>query len=332
MFCRLFLVSVVAGWSLMISSLSFAQAQAPGNRIVFLGDSITQAGNRAGGYVDLVRTAFKELDAKTEIISAGISGNKVPDLLARLERDVLSKKPTKVVIYIGINDVWHSQNGKGTSQEDYHDGLIELIDRIRQAGSEVVLCTPSVIGEKTDGSNPLDAMLEEYCAISREVATAKQVQLLDLRKQFLQHLEQANPDNLPKGILTGDGVHLNADGNQFVASQMLSAFNMDRQQKNDSQIRHIVLFKFVDGLEPAKIKEVVDAFGQLPKQIDTITDFEMGTNISPENLDQGFTHCFVVTFANTADRDAYLPHPAHQEFVKLLDGRIDKVLVFDFKN
>src|SRR5256885_5460352 len=79
-----------------------------GDRVVFLGDSITQAGAGPGGYVTLVREALDKdhKDLGIEVIGAGISGNKVPDLEKRLERDVLGKKPTVVVIYIGINDVW----------------------------------------------------------------------------------------------------------------------------------------------------------------------------------------------------------------------------------
>ena len=108
-----------------------------GERIVFLGDSITQAGAGPKGYVTVVREAIAghHPDLGVEVIGAGISGNKVPDLEQRLERDVLSKKPTLVFIYIGINDVWHSQQGRGTSKEDYEAGLKRIIAAIRGAGA-----------------------------------------------------------------------------------------------------------------------------------------------------------------------------------------------------
>jgi len=112
-------------------------------------------------------------------------------------------------IYIGINDVWHSTNGRGTPKDQFDAGLRDLVEKITAAGAKVVLCTPSTIGEKTDGSNPLDPLLEEYSAISRKVAEETGVTLCDLRKAFLDHLKQANPDNKDRGILTGDGVHLN---------------------------------------------------------------------------------------------------------------------------
>jgi hypothetical protein len=95
-------------------------------------------------------------------------------------------------------------------------------------------------------------------------------------------------------------------------------------------LRHVVLFKFKPEVTKAQVQEVVDAFAALPKRIDTITGFEWGTDVSVEMKADGFTHCFVVSFADAKARDAYLPHAAHAEFVKLVGPRIEKVLVFDF--
>jgi lysophospholipase L1-like esterase len=196
-----------------------------GDRIVFLGDSITEAGAGRGGYVTLIREALKEKhkDLELEVIGAGISGNKVPDLQGRLERDVLGKKPTVVVIYIGINDVWHGENdpARGTPKDKYEAGLKEIIGKIQKAGARVILCTPSVIGEKNDGSNKLDARLDEYADISRKVAKETKSQLCDLRKAFIEHLKKDNTANKEAGILTTDRVHLNAAGNRFVADVIL---------------------------------------------------------------------------------------------------------------
>jgi len=96
------------------------------------------------------------------------------------------------------------------------------------------------------------------------------------------------------------------------------------------KVRHVVLFKFKEGTTAQQQKLVEDGFRALPKQIPGVVDFEWGTNISPENLDQGFTHCFLVTFNNAKDRDAYLPHSAHRAFVKVLKPYLDKALVIDF--
>ncbi|QDU28446.1 Arylesterase precursor [Anatilimnocola aggregata] len=301
-----------------------------GDRIVFLGDSITAGGVRPDGYVTLIKQelAKQQLDPAVEIFGAGISGNKVPDLQKRLERDVLSKKPTIVFIYIGINDVWHSESGRGTSKENFEAGLKDIIQRIRDAGAKVVLCTASVIGEKHDGSNKLDKMLDEYCDVSRAVAQETKVQMLDLRKVFLEHSKANNSGNKEAGILTSDRVHLNAAGNQFVAHQMLGALGV--QVQKTGLLRHVVLFKFKSDVTKEQVQEVVDAFGQLPKKIAEIKGYEAGTDVSVEGKSEGFTHGFVVTFADEKGRDVYLPHPAHGEFVKLVGPRIDKVLVFDY--
>lgn len=95
-------------------------------------------------------------------------------------------------------------------------------------------------------------------------------------------------------------------------------------------LRHVVLFKFKDSASPEKVKEIEAAFTALPKKINTIVGYEWGTNISPENLAQGFTHCFLVTFKDVAGRDYYLPHPDHKKFGELLGSSLDKVLVIDF--
>ena len=101
----------------------------------------------------------------------------------------------------------------------------------------MILCTPSVIGEKTDGSNKFDEMLAEYSDISRAVARSTGVQLLDLRKRFLSHLSKHNPENKDRGILTRDTVHLNRAGNRFVADRMLEALGVSSTNRESVPIR-----------------------------------------------------------------------------------------------
>lgn len=221
---------VVAAMTATVAQADDTEVRPPakGERIVFLGDSITEAGDKKQGYVVLVREAIAKAmpDAGVEVLGAGISGHKVPDLEKRLDRDVIAKKPTTVVIYIGINDVWHSNRGKGTPKEDFEKGLRSLVERIRAAGSRVILCTPSVIGEKATGENKLDAMLDEYSGLTRKVAADMKTGLVDLRKAFVDHLAKTNTDAKDKGILTSDTVHLNQDGNQFVADRMLEGLGV----------------------------------------------------------------------------------------------------------
>jgi len=200
-----------------------------GERIVFLGDSITQAGVGPKGYVTLIKTrlADKHPGLGIEVIGAGISGNKVPDLRRRLQKDVLAKKPTLVVIYIGINDVWHGETdpAKGTPKDKYEAGLKEIVGEIKDAGARVVLCTPTVIGEKKPGTNKLDARLDEYAGVSRKVAKETGAQSCDLRKAFQDYLAKYNPDDKDRGVLTTDRVHLNDAGNKLVADTVLAAID-----------------------------------------------------------------------------------------------------------
>jgi lysophospholipase L1-like esterase len=222
---------------LVASQAESAAADAPvaapalkkGERIVFLGDSITKAGAGPNGYVTLIKRALerKHADLGIEVIGAGISGNKVPDLQRRLDRDVLARKPTVVVIYIGINDVWHGEKdlARRTPKDKFEAGLKDVIGRITDTGARVVLCTPSVIGEKTDRTNVNDTRLDAYADVSRAVARERKVALCDLRAAFVVYLKDHNPDNKAKGVLTSDGVHLNDAGNQFVADTMLKALD-----------------------------------------------------------------------------------------------------------
>ena len=98
----------------------------------------------------------------------------------------------------------------------------------------------------------------------------------------------------------------------------------------DRVLRHVVLFKFKVGTTDEQIKQIEDAFCALPGKVDMIYDFEWGTDVSVENVSQGFTHCFFVTFLSEADRAEYLPHPEHKAFGTLLRPHLDKVLVVDY--
>jgi hypothetical protein len=103
-------------------------------------------------------------------------------------------------------------------------------------------------------------------------------------------------------------------------------------QQNDSGrlLRHLVMFKFKDTSSQTDIKKVENAFRALSGKLPLIKAFEWGTNNSPENLNQGLTHCFLVTFSSEKDRETYLVHPDHQAFVEVLKPHLDKVTVIDY--
>jgi hypothetical protein len=106
--------------------------------------------------------------------------------------------------------------------------------------------------------------------------------------------------------------------------------NLNNPAMPDSVLRHVVLFGFKATSSPQDVEKIVTAFQSLPGKISEIKGFEWGVNSSPEGLNQGLTHAFTVTFHSDADRDAYIPHPAHQEFVGLLGPHLDKVTVLDY--
>lgn len=115
----------------------------------------------------------------------------------------------------------------------------------------------------------------------------------------------------------------------LAASAMLAA-PATLSANEEAPYRHVVLFKFKDEAPAAEVKKIEDAFVALKDKIDLITDFEWGLNVSPEGLDDGFTHVYFVSFANKEALEAYLPHPEHQAFVELLKPQLDKVLVVDY--
>lgn len=102
------------------------------------------------------------------------------------------------------------------------------------------------------------------------------------------------------------------------------------QKSSGKMLRHVVLLKFKETSSPQDVKKVEDAFRALPSKIKEVKSLEWGTNNSPENLNQGFTHCFFVSFASEKDREVYLPHPDHNAFVEVLKPHLDKVLVVDY--
>lgn len=192
-----------------------------GDRLAFFGDSLTQQGSAPNGYVWLIEqsVANHHPDLSITFIKSGVGGDKVPDLEARLKEDILDQRPTLVFICIGVNDVWHSQRDEGTPIARYEAGLRNIIKQLHDLGVFVVLATPAVIGEKTNGSNPLDAMLEPFVAVSRRIAAETGATLCDLRRAFLEHLRRANREQHEQGILTEDGVHLTPAGNRLLAEQ-----------------------------------------------------------------------------------------------------------------
>lgn len=192
-------------------------------KVIFFGDSITDAGAKAGGYILRISdmAAAAQRADQFDFVGSGIGGNKIYDLYLRLEDDVLSKNPDVVVIFVGVNDVWHKRSyGTGTDADKFERFYSAIIRKLQARNIRVILCTPAAIGERTDFSNELDGDLNLYCNIIRGLASRNGLGLVDLRKSFLDYNKQFNTENKDSGILTTDRVHLNEKGNQRVAEEM----------------------------------------------------------------------------------------------------------------
>lgn len=192
-------------------------------KVIFFGDSITQQGAEQGGYIPKIDSLSKldHLQNDYELVGKGVSGNRVYDLFYRFQEDVLDEKPDIVIVYIGINDVWHkTTNGTGTEFNKFGAFYDKMINKMKAAGIQPVMCTPSVIGEYNDDTNLQDGDLNYYAKWIREYASQNNIPLIDLRKSFMDYLDKNNPNNEEKGILTKDRVHLNNAGNLLVAQEM----------------------------------------------------------------------------------------------------------------
>ncbi len=212
---------------LIITCFGFLSFMQEGKkRIVFFGDSITELGVKKGGYIDLLNNKLINNGQANQydLIGAGIGGNKIYDLFLRMDKDVLDKEPNVVVVWVGVNDVWHkSMMGTGTDYDKFGLFYDAVVKKIQAKGAKVVLVTPAVIGERFDQSNPQDGELNLYSNWIRKYAAEKQLALVDCRKLFLDYSTKNNAKNVDKGVLTYDRVHLNDAGNQLVADAVWEA-------------------------------------------------------------------------------------------------------------
>ncbi|WPP51572.1 SGNH/GDSL hydrolase family protein [Catalinimonas niigatensis] len=203
----------------MIMSCSADKVQ----KVVFFGDSITAAGaSDPSGYINLMR---QQLDTtEYQLIGKGIGGNKVTDLEKRIEDDVLALQPDIVFVYIGINDVWHfygPEGAVGTEIDRYEEGLRTLASQLKEKNIRTIFCTPTVIGEDPAFDGEINDELDQYAEVVRKVADETGAELCDLRKEMKDYLKEKNTQSQNSGILTSDRVHMNQNGNQFLAEQML---------------------------------------------------------------------------------------------------------------
>jgi len=196
-----------------------------GDKVLFFGDSLTALAIKdknvpeGKGYVPLVREALKEKGVEVDAVATG--GHKVTDLLKRVDADVLSKKPTIVVIQIGVNDA-----SANVTPEAFKAQLEELIGKLQNGGARVIQCTCTCRIEGYDVANEkgMDRKLDALAETARAIAREKKLPLVDLRVAFVDYWKKNNPENKPRGFLTYDGNHWTEAGHRYVADQMLKKF------------------------------------------------------------------------------------------------------------
>jgi lysophospholipase L1-like esterase len=221
--------SMVLGGMIAVAGPLWARgdiAVKDGERIAFLGDSITQGGMGPTGYVSLVVHGLKTNGVNATAIGAGISGHKSNDMLARLQRDVLDKKPHWMTLSCGVNDVWHGE--KGVPLDQYKRNITEIVEKSQAAGIRVMILTSTMITE-----NPADAnnqKLSAYNDFLRELAKEKKCLFADLNAAMQKDLDQLEKGGRKRGnLLTSDGVHMNPGGNQMMAEGVLRGFGLDEE-------------------------------------------------------------------------------------------------------
>ena len=216
-------------------------AQAPENvavknneSIAFMGDSITaQGANLPGGYVRLVISGLKANGITVTPFPVGIGGQHSTEMLERLERDVLSKKPTWMTLSCGVNDVWHGE--KGVPLEAYKTNIAALVDQAQAAGVKVMILTATMIGEVSD--NPNNVKLAGYNDFLRQLAQAKKCPLADLNADMQASIKPGITGNQ----LTNDGVHMNPLGDQMMAIGVLRAFGLNEAQLQKARVYWIAM-------------------------------------------------------------------------------------------
>jgi lysophospholipase L1-like esterase len=213
--------ALMTGSTLMAGEIAVKEGQ----KIAFMGDSITQAGAGPKGYVTLVIKGLEAAGVKTTAIPAGISGHKSNNMLERLDRDALSKKPDWMTLSCGVNDVWHGANGVPLDQ--YKINITKIVDQCQTAGVKVMILTSTMIGE--DQPNPNNQKLVAYNDFLKELAKEKKCLLADLNADMQAIIAKAGAEK--KGnILTGDGVHMNPAGDQMMALGVLKAFGLSDEE------------------------------------------------------------------------------------------------------
>jgi len=222
--------------SLLFPVFSYGQYSGPqsGQKVAFLGDSITAYGyNHPSGYVQLVAKALEKEGFPITVISAGVSGHTSKDMLARVDKDVIDKKPDWMTLSCGVNDVWHGANG--VPFEQYQTNITDIVTKAQTAGIKVIILTSTMILE--DQSNEFNQKLTQYNDFLKSLAKEKGIPVADLNAAMQAEVteEKAKYPQVKGPLLTVDGVHMNPVGDQMMATTILKAWGMTDAQIADAK-------------------------------------------------------------------------------------------------
>ena len=193
-----------------------------GDTLAFLGDSITQFGQRnPDGYVNLVIRGLAVEGVRVKPVKAGISGNKSDQMLARLDKDVLSKKPRWMTLSCGVNDVWHQDRGKGVLLEDYKKNITKILDKCAASNCTVIVFTATMFEKPGMEKEKHNVKLAPYNEWLRAEAKRRKLPLADLNAAMWAAHEKDS-----KVKLTRDGVHMLPAGDLLMARGVLRAMGV----------------------------------------------------------------------------------------------------------
>ena len=209
-----------------------------GEKIAFLGDSITEFGDWPAGYINMVMKGFEIAGIQAGKIPVGHSAETSDNMARRFDRDVVAQKPAWVTISCGVNDVARMKDPKTgkVDYEKYRKNVREMLDKAVAAGIKPVLLTPTLRYEEKMESDENQQILE-LCAFLNEEAKARQIPIADLNARMRETLAKMPPAKGPR--LTRDGVHMNFLGNAMMAKGVLEAFGVETTPEIEASWRDL---------------------------------------------------------------------------------------------
>lgn len=263
------MVSAAVGWLAGVSQAQELMVKS-GDKIAFLGDSITaMGGNLPGGYVNLVIKGLEANGLVVAPIKAGISGHKSNDMLARVDRDVISKKPDIMTLSCGVNDVWHGPNG--VPLDKYKTNITELVDKVQAANIKVVILTSTLIFDM-DSANSLK--LDAYNDFLRSFAKERKLPLADLSADMKEIIKARGA----KACLTVDGVHMDIKGNEMMAKGVLRALGLNPAQLEKAHEAWLD----IPGLSEVRAKITLRQYDQIEAKADAANGQTVSSYLSSQ--------------------------------------------------